>query len=153
MINEESLMRQSRSYVNADMARIEQAITFADRGGGARPSERGARGGGEGYHLDAAASTIFRVTEHSREDEPPERRRGALTSAVNHPPHYTKGGIECIDAIEAATAKLSGFEGYCAGNALKYLWRHEFKNGNEDLQKAIWYIDRLAATRKKRGAK
>lgn len=73
--------------------------------------------------------------------------------AVNHPPHYTKSGIECIDAIEAATASLQGFEGYCAGNALKYLWRHEFKNGTEDLQKAVWYIDRLVATRKKRGAK
>lgn len=72
---------------------------------------------------------------------------------VNHPPHYTKGGIECIDAIEAATVNLSGFEGYCAGNALKYIWRHEFKNGTEDLKKAVWYIDRLVATRKKRGAK
>jgi hypothetical protein len=27
-------------------------------------------------------------------------------------------------------------------NAIKYLWRHEHKNGVEDLQKALWYIQR-----------
>jgi hypothetical protein len=30
---------------------------------------------------------------------------------VNHPPHYTQGDIECIDAIKAATKGLNGFEG------------------------------------------
>ncbi|BFH59427.1 DUF3310 domain-containing protein [Paenibacillus azoreducens] len=25
---------------------------------------------------------------------------------VNHPGHYTRGGIECIDAIEAATTAI-----------------------------------------------
>jgi hypothetical protein len=63
---------------------------------------------------------------------------------VNHPPHYTQGGVECIEAIKAATAGLDGFEGYCTGNALKYLWRWKRKNGIEDLKKAVWYIDRLA---------
>ena len=63
---------------------------------------------------------------------------------VNHPPHYTQGGIECIDAIKAATEGLSGFEGYCTGNALKYLWRWKHKNGVEDLAKAAWYMERLA---------
>lgn len=62
---------------------------------------------------------------------------------VNHPAHYTQGGIECIEAIKAATALLPGFEGYCTGNVIKYLWRWKAKNGAEDLQKAIWYIKRL----------
>ena len=29
---------------------------------------------------------------------------------VNHPPHYNQAGIECLDAIEAATGE--GFEHY-----------------------------------------
>lgn len=72
------------------------------------------------------------------EAQPPEN------DAVNHPRHYTRGGIECIDAIEAATVGLSGIDAYCIGNAIKYLWRFKDKNGTEDLQKAIWYIRRLA---------
>lgn len=62
---------------------------------------------------------------------------------INHPDHYTHGGIECIDAIEAATTGLEGTEAVCTGNALKYLWRWKFKNGVEDLLKAMWYIQRL----------
>jgi len=62
---------------------------------------------------------------------------------VNNPTHYNQGGIECIDAIEAATSKLTGFEGFCVGNAIKYLWRFKLKNKEEDLEKAIWYIRRL----------
>ena len=60
---------------------------------------------------------------------------------VNHPPHYNQRGIECIDAIEAATDK--GFQYYLQGNIIKYLWRYRYKNGVEDLKKAKWYLDRL----------
>lgn len=62
---------------------------------------------------------------------------------VNHPLHYNRGGIECIDAIEAATSGLSGPEAYNTGEAIKYLWRWKWKNGREDLQKATWYINRM----------
>lgn len=67
-----------------------------------------------------------------------------MSEKVNHPPHYTQGKVECIDAIESACAGLDGFEGYCTGNALKYLYRWKHKNGLEDLQKARWYINKLA---------
>lgn len=63
--------------------------------------------------------------------------------AINHPSHYTQGGIECIDAIKAAVG--DGFEAYCAGNVLKYVFRYRHKGGVEDLQKARWYLDRLIA--------
>ena len=65
-----------------------------------------------------------------------------MADSVNHPPHYA-GKIECIDAIEAAVADLSGPEAVSTGNAIKYLWRWKTKNGIEDLRKAKWYIDRL----------
>lgn len=62
---------------------------------------------------------------------------------VNHPSHYTQGGIECIDALKAATVSKVGIEAVCTANAIKYLWRYEEKNGIEDVKKARWYIDRL----------
>lgn len=62
---------------------------------------------------------------------------------VNHPPHYTAGGIECIDALKAATTRLTGIEAVCTANAIKYLWRWKDKNGAEDIRKAIWYCERL----------
>jgi hypothetical protein len=62
---------------------------------------------------------------------------------VNRPVHYNSSGIECIDAIEAMTEKMSGFTAPHAANVLKYLWRHQYKNGLEDIDKAIWYLNRL----------
>ncbi|WP_254639724.1 DUF3310 domain-containing protein [Cohnella sp. GbtcB17] len=66
-----------------------------------------------------------------------------MSDNVNHPSHYTAGSIEAIDAIEAATTGLDGFEGMLTGNTIKYLWRWKRKNGVEDLRKAAWYLNRL----------
>lgn len=62
---------------------------------------------------------------------------------VNKPPHYNQAGIECIDAIAAATSGKTGIEAVCVANVIKYLWRYELKNGVEDVTKARWYLDRL----------
>ena len=66
-----------------------------------------------------------------------------VEDVVNHPAHYTKGGIECIDAIRAALTPEE-FRGYCKGNAIKYSWRERHKGGNEDLQKASWYLTKIS---------
>jgi hypothetical protein len=58
-----------------------------------------------------------------------------------NPSHYKQGGIECIEAIKAATGE--SFIGYVWGNVLKYLWRWPKKGGVDDLKKARWYLDRL----------
>ena len=60
---------------------------------------------------------------------------------VNSPPHYTDGGIECIDYIRA---KLSSeeYRGYLQGNLLKYASRIG-KKGSDDAGKAAWYAHRL----------
>lgn len=62
---------------------------------------------------------------------------------VNHPSHYYQGGIECIDALKAATVGKTGIEAVCVANVIKYLFRYENKNGLEDAKKAQWYINRL----------
>ena len=57
---------------------------------------------------------------------------------VNLPDHYNSGKYEVMDIIDDA-----GFgEGFCLGNALKYILRAKHKeNYVEDLKKAKWYID------------
>jgi len=59
---------------------------------------------------------------------------------VNHPAHYTMGGVEVIDAIEAWGL------GYCLGNAVKYVARANHKGAFvQDLKKAVWYLERELA--------
>lgn len=67
----------------------------------------------------------------------------AKPDMINHPTHYCQGGIECIDAIKAATVNKRGIEAVCVANIIKYLFRYETKNGLEDVRKAAWYVNRL----------
>jgi len=63
-----------------------------------------------------------------------------MTDMVNHPPHYTShaSGIETIQITEHMN--------FCLGNAIKYILRAELKGKKiEDLEKAIWYINREIA--------
>lgn len=61
---------------------------------------------------------------------------------IEHPSHYCKGGIECIDAIRASMTP-EAFAGYCKGNIMKYIYRYEDKGGAEDLLKARMYLQWL----------
>lgn len=61
---------------------------------------------------------------------------------VNHPSHYNQGGIECIDAMVSAFGK-EAVGNFCICNAFKYVWRAKQKNGVEDLDKAIWYLNKV----------
>jgi len=56
---------------------------------------------------------------------------------VNHPSHYNHGKYEVIDIIEDWNL------GFHCGNAIKYIGRHKYKeNGRQDIEKAIWYLER-----------
>ena len=65
-------------------------------------------------------------------------------ATVNHPAHYTRGGYETIDFIERWFDNS-----YCAGQVVKYLSRAGHKGGpekgQEDVRKALWYAERMAA--------
>lgn len=63
--------------------------------------------------------------------------------SVNSPKHYTQGKYETIDVILDTVKYLPGDQGYLLGNILKYLIRYPHKNGEEDLRKARWYINKL----------
>lgn len=63
---------------------------------------------------------------------------------VSHPSHYqSKSGLEVIDVIKAFTEDLKGIEAVDTANAIKYICRWKNKNGIQDLEKAIWYIQNL----------
>jgi len=81
-----------------------------------------------------APTTTGRVQSERKKDE-----------AVNHPVHYNihPSGVECIDVVEHM--------GFNLGNAIKYIWRADHKGkSNEDLEKAIWYIQRELIRRNKK---
>lgn len=66
------------------------------------------------------------------------------SDVVNSPAHYTVGGIETIDFIEAKGL------GYHLGNVIKYVVRCDHKGKPlEDLAKAKWYIERAIELRSK----
>lgn len=67
---------------------------------------------------------------------------------VNNPPHYTQGGIECIDAMEAAYGTEAVIM-FCMCNAFKYQWRFNNKNGREDILKCQWYQNKMVQLQNK----
>lgn len=82
------------------------------------------------------------VNLHNYPNHTPMNNNSKPVDVVNSPPHYKKGSVECIDAIQAALTPEE-FRGYCKGNALKYVWRERWKDGVESLDKANWYLKRL----------
>ncbi len=65
---------------------------------------------------------------------------------VNNPKHYNlhPSGIECIQVVEHMSFNV--------GNAMKYLWRADHKNGLEDLKKAAWYVNREIEKKEQKNA-
>ena len=78
--------------------------------------------------------------------ETPETQRVIMVvqpDPVNHPAHYTHGGIETIDFIQAKLTPEE-FRGYLKGNILKYGSRIGHKdNDMQDAGKLAWYTNKL----------
>lgn len=89
------------------------------------------------YGYDTTEAICAELSEENR-----KLKEGKKMDKVNHPSHYTEGKIECIDYIEDKLTPEE-YRGYIKGNVLKYITREKYKNGDEDLKKAKWYLDRL----------
>lgn len=88
------------------------------------------------WHMKKAAEKSLPITMM---EEEPIKPIATDTDMVNHPPHYTDGGIDTIDFIESKGL------GYHLGNVVKYISRAGKKGTNaglEDLRKAQWYLTR-----------
>lgn len=75
-----------------------------------------------------------------------------MSDVINHPEHYTNGGVETIDFIEAKGLNFN------LGNVVKYVSRCGHKKSRglsidakaiQDLEKAKWYLEREIEIRKK----
>ena len=105
-------------------------------------------------------SAPCRVCHRPRRECESQRRRVSPvivsnnpSDPINHPSHYTDGGIETIDFIEAKKLNFN------LGNAVKYISRAGKKaqnNGHDvltetaiiDIEKAVWYLNRELTTLK-----
>lgn len=83
-----------------------------------------------------------------KEDRAIKMPESSKADNVNHPKHYCKGGLECIQVIKAQLTPEQN-KGYLYGNVLKYMWRWPDKNGLEDLRKAAKYLEWLQEEVKK----
>lgn len=77
--------------------------------------------------------------ESEKENNVHESEQGYDT--VDRPKHYTSTSIECIDAMIETQGEEAVID-FCVCNAFKYLWRHRGKNGDEDVRKANWYLNK-----------
>jgi hypothetical protein len=56
---------------------------------------------------------------------------------IDHPQHYLSNVIEVIDIIDSFNLNFN------IGNSIKYILRADKKgNKKQDLEKAIWYLNR-----------
>lgn len=60
---------------------------------------------------------------------------------INHPAHYNSSLSHCECGRKIECIDITRHMSFNIGNAVKYLWRFQHKNGLEDLRKARWYLD------------
>ena len=60
---------------------------------------------------------------------------------VNHPDHYNQGQYECIAVMESIYG-IEATMNFCLLCAFKYTWRTNDKDGIQDIDKAIWYLNK-----------
>ena len=86
-----------------------------------------------------------RLADTTQEEYDKQHQAGSDDKMVNHPTHYQsfskECNIECIDAMRAAFGD-DVVTDFCICNAFKYVWRHQSKNGKQDISKAIWYLNK-----------
>ena len=81
------------------------------------------------------------------------RKNRVEQDMVNNPPHYTKGGMETIDIMEAKSTPEE-FKGHLKLTAMKYLTRAGHKESElQDAKKTQWYVNRWVKTLEKEDIK
>lgn len=86
--------------------------------------------------LEVIAASIGKASAASETEE-------IATDIINNPDHYTIDGINATELMKA-TLGLEATREFFLASALKYIFRHTKKNGEQDLLKArrcmnIWY--------------
>lgn len=133
MTRQEKINKASRFCANNDCGRCTaHEICFCAGGPGTRPS----------WGIASEPLLDRMIAEIDKADKP---ATPPANDPVNHPSHYTTGGIECIDALNSM---MQGYKtadtGALAWQIVKYVWRAPLEgNMAQDLGKAKFYLDRL----------
>lgn len=96
-------------------------------------------------HYFYAEDVLEVATERESKKIVPVAAPTPAVCSVTRPAHYNQGKIECLDAMVEAFGE-DAVRAYAKINAFKYLWRSEYKNGMEDLKKAIFYLTYASGT-------
>lgn len=92
------------------------------------------------YRLDLETDRLYQLAKKLEEFKTDQQ------DMVNHPPHYTQGGMETIDIMEAKSTPEE-FKGHLKLTALKYLTRAGHKDDElQDAKKTQWYVNRWVRT-------
>lgn len=81
------------------------------------------------------------TTETVKERASAEPTKTDDVDMINKPPHYTHG-MECIDEMILIFG-VETVKAFCLCNAWKYRKRALYKNGEQDMEKSDWYINKL----------
>lgn len=134
------------------LSKSAKAIEFMQKNPNAKPSEIAKKFGFSANYVYVLRSNMKKKTRKSGVNIDLVHTGPVITvtsaaeapkpDMVNNPPHYTEGGIETIDFIEAKRLD------YHLGNVVKYVTRAGKKgSGMEDLLKAQWYLNRAIEKR------
>ena len=91
--------------------------------------------------LDTISECLNIKIEAKTPTDGAEKAKPQAKEAVNHPAHY-QGKHECIDEMIAMFG-VESVKHFCMCNVYKYRFRAALKNGQEDIKKAEWYMDKL----------
>lgn len=91
---------------------------------------------------DRMADAVKRDIESYDSSE--DKFQGIIGDMVNKPSHYTfSDKFEIIDVVEEVTRQYPPHLAFAIGNAIKYIARSQHKNGKQDIEKSIWYLQRV----------
>lgn len=97
----------------------------------------------ETCEIDPICSKVHGDFDHHHEEaeEAYEIISKSNNDVVNHPSHYTNGGMECFDEMLLVFGEKIVAH-FCLCNAWKYRYRALYKNGEEDIKKSHWYMNK-----------
>jgi hypothetical protein len=89
------------------------------------------------FRLDLKTDKLYQIAKKAGEGK---------VDMVNNPPHYTRGGLETIDILEAKSTPEE-FKGHLKLTAMTYITRAGHKDSElQDAKKTQWYVNRWVKT-------
>lgn len=92
--------------------------------------------------LNKKHEDVLESMEIPKEDDTPDNTQDTPEdNVINHPNHYTCGGMESIDEMVLVFG-VEAVKHFCLCNIWKYRRRAMYKNGEEDMKKSHWYMNK-----------